>query len=160
MLDLDVVRPGAGYGQAGPGCGQAWSWIWSGLELDMVRLELDMVRPGAGYGQARGWVRSGLDLDMVRLELDTVRPGPGYCSWVKPYPAGRGQAWTFGEGGSWNSRDFPEFPPSGIGRGGCGLESRICLIPAPLGGGHGCTPGAAGAILVFGPMVHFKIGKG
>ena len=96
-LDLDMVKPAPGYGQA-------WTWIWSSLHLDMVR-------PGPGYGQpwtwiwsAWTWIGSGLDLDMVSMDLDTVsldldmvRPGPGYRQawariWSRSMWPGKGEA--------------------------------------------------------------------
>ena len=62
-LDLDMVK-------LAPGYGQAWTWVWSALDPDMVK-------PGLGYGQAWTWKWSSLHLDMVK-------PGPGY-----------GQPWTW-----------------------------------------------------------------
>merc|ERR1711951_254285 len=59
-----MVRPGPGYGQA-------WTWVWSGLDLDMVR-------PGPGYGQAWTWIWSAWTWIWSGLDLDMVRPGPGY----------------------------------------------------------------------------------
>ena len=75
-LDLDMVKPAPGYGQA-------WTWIWSALDMDMVSLGLDRVRPGLGYGQhgpgygqpgpgygqAWTWISSGLGQDMVKIHV-------------------------------------------------------------------------------------------